>query len=338
MRLQHIAEQVFYKPWLITPAGHLTVKKLLESKMRMDGGPEGPAIDPGAVAAFVNPRCSAYVDGNGIGHLHICGVIGHRLSGIEKTCGNTDVLDISNELDSLMAQGAMGILIRVDSPGGMVTGVPELAGKIADYATEVPIYSYTDSLMASAAYWLSCAAGRLIASPSAEIGSVGVFIPWVDQSASWGAQGLKFEPIVNEAGTFKAAGMGPSLTDAQREEFQRQVDRLYENFSNFVIDQRRDSGAGVEFEALQGQVVTGDEGLTLGLCDQNLDVQSAYDALAQSAGVIASYPVDWETTTPAVPAPVRPTQRRVARCVIREDEELPEDVSLEEIIIRKKKF
>ena len=229
------------------------------------------------------PREISMLDDNGIAHIHICGVIGHRLDWFDKFCGNTDVCDVRRELDTAQEQGANAIFLRVDSPGGGITGVQELADYIAELT--VPVAAYSDACCASAAYWLASSAGQIWAAPTAEIGSIGIFLPWVDSSAAWQAMGIDFQPFVNDGAIFKSAGHGPSLTPEQRDNTQAFINRIADLFRGHVTGRRPQLMA----EAMQGQAFLGCDAPMYGLSDLCGTIEQAYSALCLEAGV---FPVD----------------------------------------------
>ena len=122
MRLQHVAEEILHRPWLITPTGHHAVRTLLESKLARTFADDEDDTDQ--EFPFVIPREKPSLDENSIGHVYIQGVIGQGLSRIEKSCGNTDTVDVRAEITALVEQGARAIFLCIDFPGGMVTGTP----------------------------------------------------------------------------------------------------------------------------------------------------------------------------------------------------------------------
>jgi hypothetical protein len=116
------------------------------------------------LAQFFGVAPVPYVQ-NGVGVIPIAGVIGKNLSPIEKMMGAVDVNDISMAVDLFAADPAVEkIAFNISSPGGTVTGVEELANKIRDLGK--PTMAYTDSEMASAAYWLGSQADRVVSSSS----------------------------------------------------------------------------------------------------------------------------------------------------------------------------
>ena len=74
------------------------------------------------------------------------------------------------------------ILVLVNSPGGEVSLMTETAGEMRRLRALKPITSMARTHMLSAAYWLGAQATTVVATPSATVGSIGVFTVHVDQS------------------------------------------------------------------------------------------------------------------------------------------------------------
>lgn len=66
------------------------------------------------------------------------------------------------------------IVLWIDSPGGMLGGISELAGQIAKGKEKKRTVAYVGDLGASAAYWIASAASEVVAVDTAQIGSIGV--------------------------------------------------------------------------------------------------------------------------------------------------------------------
>src|ERR1700680_4006052 len=80
------------------------------------------------------------------------------------------------------------ILLRVNSPGGTVTGCAEAAALLDKLSEQVPIWAHCQ-MADSAAYWLASAANRNIVDPTGEAGSIGTIMTHMDMSkmlAEWG--------------------------------------------------------------------------------------------------------------------------------------------------------
>lgn len=263
MKFQRIHQAVHFQPWLITPRAHDSVVELLNSKL-YEANTDRPLLDDMFDSA---PMMTVT---NGLANIPIQGVIGQKLGMLEKQCGAVGVEDISNNLRSAIADPSVrAILLNISSPGGTVGGVPELATEISAAANRKPIYAFTDSEMASAAYWIGSSADMIYATPSADIGSIGVYLPWVDKSAAFEARGMKVDLIKNTGGTYKGMGFpGTSLTKDQREELQRGVDEIFNMFSDHVVQARTGRDNTLSTEALRGQTFMAQKAFQNGLIDR----------------------------------------------------------------------
>lgn len=68
------------------------------------------------------------------------------------------------------------IVLVVDSPGGQANGIAEAAAMIRAGSRKKPVTAYVDGAAQSAAYWLASAAGEVVASPTAMVGSIGAVV------------------------------------------------------------------------------------------------------------------------------------------------------------------
>ena len=208
----------------------------------------------------------AYIAEDGTGVIPIAGVIGGPgLSPFEKMTGAVDVSDIADTIDEYaMNPQVTRIAFQVSSPGGTVTGVEELANKVRNL--EKPTMAYTDTEMASAAYWVASAADRVMSSKSATIGSIGVYLAVPDYSEAAKMAGIKM--VVIKSGKYKGAGIeGTTLDEGQMMNLQESVDEIHSEFKAAVLMKRK----MVKAEAMEGQVFSGKQaaaqGLVTGLAD-----------------------------------------------------------------------
>lgn len=266
MRFQYIAEQLYCRPWLITPSAYSTLVKIFEARML---SPRADSLEDD-IALFANKREELDIDENGIAHISIFGPIGKGISKIERSCGVTGIEDVHADLDELEGV-ARGLMVHFNSPGGTVVGVPELAQRFADL--RIPTAGFTDDLQASAAYYLSAGLNHLTATPSSDVGSIGVIIPWVDDTEVYESAGIKLEAIRNKEGDLKGIGWPPRLTDAQREYLEESVQEVFDDFRGFITDFRN-----IDKDAMRGQTLSGVRALQAGLIDS---VGSYADAYAE---------------------------------------------------------
>ena len=127
------------------------------------------------------------------------------------------------------------VLLNIDSPGGAVSGVQELAGFVAECAKRKPMAAFTNGMMCSAAYWIGSATGRVLATETAEVGSIGVIMTLYNQQRALEKAGLGVSVI--SAGRLKAAGNpNTELTEEQRAYFQGHADGIHAAFRAGVAD------------------------------------------------------------------------------------------------------
>jgi signal peptide peptidase SppA len=209
------------------------------------------------------------------GVIPIVGVIGKGLSPLERMTGASDLNIVSDQIDAFLADGEVQTLVfHIDSPGGVVGGVEEVARKIAN--SSKPTIAYTDGMMCSAAYWLGSSADRVISSPSADVGSIGVYMNLIDVSQAYAEMGIKAVVIKSSATPYKAAGIeGTSLSSEQIAYFQNEVDAIYADFTSSVKAKRKMASE----DAMKGQSMSGkiasSMGLLTGLADSLSEVLNA---------------------------------------------------------------
>jgi signal peptide peptidase SppA len=145
--------------------------------------------------------------------------------------------------DSAMRNPGIGaVVIEVDSPGGTVYGVRELADRVYASRGVKPVVAVANSEAASAAFWVASQAEQFVVTPGGAVGSIGVWAAHEDWSQFEERVGVKTTLI--SAGKFKVEGhpYGP-LDEEARAEMQRGVDQTY---SSFVSAVSRGRGASVE--------------------------------------------------------------------------------------------
>ncbi len=198
---------------------------------------------------------------DGVAIIPIGGPIGMGLGEFEKGAGAVDVDDVQEELaQAEMDEEVKSIILNFDSPGGMVTGTPELADRIME--VQKPIYAFTRGSMASAAYWLAAATDGIFATRSADIGCIGVCAAFYDLTKMADMAGIKVK--VFGSGVYKGMGTpGTALSPEQDMWMKDRVMKLAGEFYQHVRDQRGMIADG----DLQGQVFKGEEALTKGFID-----------------------------------------------------------------------
>jgi len=128
-----------------------------------------------------------------------------------------------------------GIMLEIDSPGGMTAGVEALGTAIGDARKRKPVHASIENVGASAAYWAASQADVVYAAnKSSLVGSIGTYLSFYDESKA--AAGAGVEPLVFSTGPLKGAGQVPGapITEEQRTFFQGLVNSLQSNFDAAV--------------------------------------------------------------------------------------------------------
>jgi signal peptide peptidase SppA len=203
---------------------------------------------------------------NGVGIIHINGCLGMGLAEWEKKyLGMTDVDDVSALLAQAVASNDVrAILFGINSPGGSVCGIPELAARVFQARQVKPVFAWTRSVCASAAYWIASQASAVYASTSAILGSIGVYTVLYDTSKMYENAGYKVHLV--KAGANKAIGVaGIPVTEDQLAIIQERVDTMYAMFTGAVLAGR---GAGVDKASFDGADWFAAAALNRGLIDE----------------------------------------------------------------------
>lgn len=195
------------------------------------------------------------------------GTVMQRAGMMEMCGGGTSVQSFTSAFRQALADETISqILIEIDSPGGSVYGVSELFSEIYGARNTKPVVAIANSLAASAAYWVGCAASEFYVTPGGEVGSIGVWQAHEDWSAALSEEGIKTTLI--SAGKYKVEGnpYEPLSEDAQAF-MQSRVDDYYTAFTKAVA-----KGRGVSIDSVrngmgQGRVLGADAALAENMVD-----------------------------------------------------------------------
>ncbi len=171
----------------------------------------------------------------------------------------------------------------VDSPGGSVAGVPEAAEKLLGLRGKKKTVAVSNTLMASAAYWLASAADEIVATPSSMTGSIGVYVVHDDYSAANAKAGIK--PTYVYAGQYKIDGNPDQpLSPSALASMQAMVDDYYTQFLGAVARGRRTTRNEVRNGFGQGDALTADRAVAAKLADRVATLDAVVTQLGRSTG------------------------------------------------------
>ena len=214
-------------------------------------------------------RAASVPTQGGIAVLPLYGIVTQRGNMADDVSGpgSVSTQQFGSALTNLINDDSVGqILIDIDSPGGSVYGVSELADQIIAARTKKPIVAIANSLAASAAYWIGCSASEFYVTPGGEVGSIGVWQAHNDYSKALADEGVVTTLI--SAGKFKVEGNPYEPLDEEARAFmQSRVDDYYSAFTKAVA-----KGRGVPIDTVrngmgQGRVLGADEALANKMVD-----------------------------------------------------------------------
>jgi protease IV len=210
--------------------------------------------------------------------------------------GQIQVVDVDGELiesrsilDQLKryedSNSVKAILLNIDSPGGGVGVSQEIYAEIKRLRekNDKIVVAYLSSTGASGAYYIACAANKIVANPGTIVGSIGVIAEWVNYAdlLEW----AKLKSIVFKTGEFKDTGSGTrTLTENEKKYFQGLIDDMYVQFVEAVASGRKLDLQEVRSLA-DGRVFTGRDAKQRKLIDEIGNFQDAVDQTAKLAGI-----------------------------------------------------
>ena len=226
-------------------------------------------IDADKVAREARRQTATAASGGGIAVLPLYGVVTQRGNMVDDVSGpgSVSTQKFATALRQALADESVSqILIDIDSPGGSVYGVAELADEIVAARAQKPIIAIANSLAASAAYWIGCSASEFYVTPGGEVGSIGVWQAHFDYSQALAAEGVT--PTLISAGKYKVEGNPYAPLDAEAQAFmQSRVDDYYLTFCKGVAHGRGVPIAQVRNGMGQGRVLGGEAAVELCMVD-----------------------------------------------------------------------
>jgi len=294
-KYSHIIDVVLGQPLLMRPEKVESILELLQLRAFQDVRFSAEEIEARIGAAPV--RKAARKSGT-VAVLPLYGVIAQRMNIMQQMSGGTSTQQFTQAFRSALNDDEVkAILLDVDSPGGSVYGVAELAQEIFEARGRKPIAAIANSEMASAAYWIASAAESVYITPGGMAGSIGVVTIHEDWSENLASEGVKVTIIT--AGKHKAEGNPyEPLQDDARDYIQGMADEYYGMFTGAVARNRgvpASTARGAGFG--QGRMLMAKQAKATGMVDGIMTFDQLVARLGGNAEAKAS-------TTPADPSMV----------------------------------
>jgi len=257
---------VLNTPWAIMPDKLLEIRDIYLTHLR------GEKIDIAAIEArlghALDNQPKNYSVDRGVAVLPIEGVVAKKMNLFTRVSGGTSTQLLQNDLQAALDDDSVhSIVLHIDSPGGAVDGVEQLAAQVRAARGQKPIVALADGMMCSAAYWIGSAADKVyLASSTTQVGSIGVVATHTDVSKQEEAAGVKVTEVT--AGKYKriASPHGPLTPDGYAS-MKEKADEIYTIFVNEVASNRKQSPDRVLSDMADGRVFLGAKAIDAGLAD-----------------------------------------------------------------------
>lgn len=276
-----ILNRVLAQPWAIREETLSTLAQLIISgQVRERERADVAKIAPAANYVPLNDESYIAVKRQalppvpeGLTVLLVWGILGRAWSSADRWWLDAiEVDDVTNAIAATPEGSTVVLWFR--SPGGVITGIPENAAAIRAAGKNRNLVAFTDDQCASAAYWLASQCNSIIATPTADVGSIGVYIAFYDYCAYLESKGIKLELF--RAGDMKGAGLpGNPLDDKVRNHLQASVAESYRQFTKDVTNMR-----AISKETMQGQTLKGQDARSANLVDAFIPSSAAFLAAA----------------------------------------------------------
>lgn len=320
--LAHIATRIFDTPLLVRPETAAIIVDVLAERIGVSREtPEANAIEMsrfrGQPVRQNGDGATMYRVENGVAILPVMGELVNRGAWIGASSGLTSYEGLEASLRAAASDRMVSaIVLDMNSPGGEASGALETGELVRSINKQKPVVAFVNGQAASAAYAIASGAGKIVAAPSAVLGSIGVVLVHRDMSAAIEKQGVKMTVI--HAGAYKADGNPfQALPDDARARIQGHVDAIYDLFTGMVAQHRGMDLADVR--GTEAAIFLGADAVNAGLADSIGTLDSVLESLRRS-NVSAGSPshsggIMTETTTAASAANAGFTQSHIDEAV-----------------------
>jgi protease-4 len=174
----------------------------------------------------------------------------------------------------------IGILLLIDSPGGMVSGTQTAADAVR-LSIKPVISLINDGMMGSAATWIGTSALEVYASHKTDtIGSIGVFCTLQDFSKNLEMRGITVMEIYAPQSTDKNQDYYEAL-DNKPEQIKTKLKLIADQFISAVKISREGKLDITKGDPFTGKMFSADQALEIGLIDGFSTVQGAINRIME---------------------------------------------------------
>lgn len=182
----------------------------------------------------------------------------------------------------LKSTSIKALLVKIDSPGGLPGTSQNIFSELKKFKEKKPVVAFIENMGTSGAYNVAIASNYIIASPSALVGSIGVWLQ-IPPNVKGLAENWKIQFRTIQSGKYKTSGSPfKELTPEERAHLQEVSD---DSYNQFVKDVAQSRGLSVKDHQAwaDGKVFTGNQAFKLKLIDKIGSQQDALDRLKKEA-------------------------------------------------------
>lgn len=176
------------------------------------------------------------------------------------------------------------IVFRVDSPGGSALASDLIWREVMLTQRKKPVIVSMANYAASGGYYISMAAGTIVAQPGTLTGSIGVYGGKLNMKGLYNKIGLTKEIITHGQNATIYSDYG-NFSPTERERVEKMMKTIYDDFVNKAAAGRKTTYDEIHAVA-QGRVWTGKQAKELGLVDEIGGLETAL-TIAKKQGEIA---------------------------------------------------
>lgn len=257
--------------WLITPEGLRLVAAVADRDL--------PQVEA------IQKEWGEHLDGSatvevrdGVAIIPVAGPLFNKANLITRMSGATSYEMLARDITLAMEDRSVrSVILNMDTPGGAMDGVSELADLVAGYSGRKPITTYVGGQACSAGLWLASATDRIVVADTARVGCMGAVASMRKETE----EGVEELVIVSSQTPRKARSPfdedGEVATQA-RADIQAMVDRLAEVFIGAVAENR--GMERVQVQATEGRVYVGSDAVAIGFADEVSTLERVISAAA----------------------------------------------------------
>ena len=188
------------------------------------------------------------------------------------------------KIDEASKDNIKGVLVYINSPGGLVAPSVEMSYAIKRLKKKKPVIVYAAGTMASGSYYAGIWADKIVANPGSIIGSIGVIFDGFNISELAKKLGIKEQTIkmgkYKEAGTFMR-----EWSKDEKEELNRV---LKDTYNMFVYDVAKARGLKIKEKDkfADAHIFTANRAKMVGLIDEVGTIYNAEKDLVKLSGVL----------------------------------------------------